>query len=193
MSDWVSVLVGAALVNNVALQQFLGLCPLLGGSRQLPAAHGLGMATTLVLTLGAGLTHLVQHYWLLPLKLEILQTLVFIVLIASLVQLLEALLRAYQPILHQKLGLYLPLITSNCAVLGVMLLNDHAGRDLAAALLYGLGAGLGFWLVLVILACQRQRLELADAPQAWRGAPLALVSAGLTALAFLGLAGLGGT
>lgn len=188
-----TVLISAALVNNVALQQFLGLCPLLGGSRQLPAAQGLGMATTLVLTLGAGLTYLTQHYLLLPLRLEILQTLVFIVLIASLVQLLEVLMRAYQPILHQKLGLYLPLITSNCAVLGVMLLNTHTPRDFPTALLYGLGAGLGFWLVLVILACQRQRLETADAPQAWRGAPLALISAGLTALAFLGLAGVGGT
>lgn len=190
MSEWGLVLVGAVLVNNVVLTKFLGLCPFFGTSRRLDTALGLALATAFVLTLASALSHLVFHGLLAPLGLDYLRSLAFILLVAALVQLSELLLAAYSPLLHRLLGLYLPLITSNCAVLGVMLLNHQAGHGLAASVLYGFGAAAGFGLVLIGFAALRDRLEDAPAPAAMRGAPLAFLTAGFMALAFTGFSGM---
>lgn len=184
------VLVGAVLVNNVVLTKFLGLCPFFGTSRRMDTALGLALATAFVLTLASALSYLVYHALLAPLGLPYLRSLAFILLVAGLVQLSELLLAAYSPLLHRVLGLYLPLITSNCAVLGVMLLNHQAGHDLAGSVLYGFGAALGFGLVLVGFAALRDRLEDAPVPTAMRGAPLAMLTAGFMALAFAGFTGM---
>lgn len=190
MGEFGLVLLGAALVNNVVLTKFLGLCPFFGTSRRFDTALGLALATCFVLTLASAVSYLVFHGLLAPLGLDFLRGLSFILLVAALVQFSELLLAAYSPLLHRLLGLYLPLITSNCAVLGVMLLNHQAGHGLAASVLYGFGAGVGFGLVLVGFAALRDRLEAAPAPLAMRGAPLAFLTAGFMALAFMGFSGM---
>ncbi|GIX33265.1 MAG: electron transport complex subunit A [Lysobacterales bacterium] len=190
MGEFGLVLVGAVLVNNVVLTKFLGLCPFFGTSRRFDTALGLALATAFVLTLASALSYAIFHALLVPLGLEYLRSLAFILLVAVLVQLSEFLLSAYSPLLHRLLGLYLPLITSNCAVLGVMLLNHQAGHGLAASILYGFGAAVGFGLVLIGFAALRDRLEAAPAPEAMRGAPLAFLTAGFMALAFSGFGGM---
>lgn len=187
--DLVLIIVSAALVNNFVLIQFLGLCPFLGVSGSTEGAVGMAMATAFVLTLSAVASHLLQTWVLTPLNLEYLSTVGFIVVIAALVQLTELLLRHSAPLLHRILGIYLPLITSNCAVLGVALLNLRKSHSLLESALYGFGAALGFGLVLVALAAARERLELADVPTSFRGAPIGLITAGLMALAFMGFTG----
>ncbi len=187
--DLVLIIVSAALVNNFVLIQFLGLCPFLGVSGSTEGAVGMAMATAFVLTLSAVASHLLQTWVLAPLNLEYLSTVGFIVVIAALVQLTELLLRHSAPLLHRILGIYLPLITSNCAVLGVALLNLRKSYSLLESALYGFGAALGFGLVLVALAAARERLELADVPSSFRGAPIGLITAGLMALAFMGFTG----
>ena len=191
MTDAFLILVGAVLVNNVVLAKFLGLCPFMGVSRQLDAAVGMALATGFVLTLAAGLSWALQRWLLEPLGIGDLRTPAFILVIAATVQLTELLLHRQSPRLYQVLGLYLPLITTNCAVLGVALLNVQATRTLLEAVLYGFGAAVGFGLVLVLFAELRERLESAPVPDAFRGAPIALVTAGLMALAFAGFAGMG--
>ena len=191
MTDAFLILVGAVLVNNVVLAKFLGLCPFMGVSRQLDAAVGMALATGFVLTLAAGLSWALQRWLLEPLGIGDLRTPAFILVIAATVQLTELLLHRQSPRLYQVLGLYLPLITTNCAVLGVALLNVQATRTLLEAVLYGFGAAVGFGLVLVLFAALRERLESAPVPDAFRGAPIALVTAGLMALAFAGFAGMG--
>lgn len=190
MSDLALLLFGAAFVNNFVLAKFLGLCPFMGVSGRLDAAWGMALATAFVLTLSAGLAWLLQALLLEPLQLQHLRTLGFILVIASVVQFTELLMRARAPLLYRVLGLYLPLITTNCAVLGVALLNVQAQRTLLEALLQGLGAALGFALVLLLFAAMRQRLALADVPASFRGSPIALITAGLMALAFMGFAGM---
>lgn len=181
---------GAALVNNFVLAKFLGLCPFMGVSKNLDTAYGMALATGFVLTLSSLLAWMVHHWLLLPLGLEHLRTLSFILVIASLVQFTEQLMRARSPLLYRTLGIFLPLITTNCAVLGVALLNVQAEHDLLHAIVSGLGAAAGFGLVLVLFAAMRERLEASPVPAALRGTPIALVSAGLMALAFMGFAGL---
>jgi electron transport complex protein RnfA len=173
------------------LTQFLGLCPFVGVSRRFEAAAGMALATLFVLTVASGLSFALWHWVLQPLGLEYLRTLAFILLIAGVVQFTELMVRATSPLLHQVLGLFLPLITTNCAVLGVALLNVQGQRGLLESLVYGAGAGAGFGLALLLFAALRERLEACDLPAAFRGAPIALVTAGLMALAFMGFAGLG--
>lgn len=191
ISDLALFLVGAVLVNNFVLVQFLGLCPFMGVSSKLESALGMAMATTFVLTLTSTCTHLVFRYVLAPLGLEYLQTISFILVIAAVVQFTEIVIRRISPPLYQALGVYLPLITTNCAVLGVALLTVQAGHGFVASLLQGFGSGAGFALVLAIFAGLRERLALADVPKAFEGAPIGFITAGVLALAFMGFAGLG--
>ena len=189
--DLFLIIVAAALVNNFVLVQFLGLCPFMGVSSSIESAMGMSLATAFVLTLAAISSYLLTSWVLAPLDLLYLSTVSFILVIAALVQLTELFMRRTAPLLHRVLGIYLPLITSNCAVLGVALLNLREHNSLVESALYGFGAALGFGLVLVALAAARERLELADVPESFRGAPIGLITAGLMALAFMGFLGLG--
>ncbi|GAB4179842.1 MAG: electron transport complex subunit RsxA [Wenzhouxiangellaceae bacterium] len=187
--DWLLILLSAALVNNFVLTQFLGLCPFLGVSGRLESATGMALATAFVLTLASIASHVLDRWVLQPLDLEYLRIVAFIVVIAALVQLTELVMRHSAPLLHRVLGLYLPLITSNCAVLGVALLNQREDHTLLESALFGFGAAAGFGGVLILLAAARSRLRYADVPHSFRGAPVALLTAGLMALAFMGFAG----
>jgi electron transport complex protein RnfA len=189
MSQLVLIIMSAALVNNFVLVQFLGLCPFVGTSNRIESALGIGLATGVVLTIASGLSYLIETWVLLPLGLEYLRLLAFILVIGAAVQLVEMLVRRTSPLLHRVLGLYIPLMASNCAVLGVALLNSRASRSLIVALCYGLGAALGFALVLVLLAGLRERIDRADVPLPLRGHAIALVTAGIMSLAFLGFTG----
>lgn len=190
MTDIFLILLGAAFVNNFVLVKFLGLCPVMGVSNRLDSAYGMAMATGFALTLSAALSWMVQHWLLAPLGLDYLRTLAFILVIAGVVQFVELAMARRQPRLYRVLGIYVPLIATNCAVLGVTLLNVQEKRTLFEAVLCGFGAALGFALVLVLFSAMRERLETADVPAAWRGMPIALVTAGLMSLAFMGFAGL---
>ena len=192
MSDLLLLAIGASLVNNFVLTQFLGLCPFVGVSRRFEAAAGMALATLFVLTLASGASYAAWHWILEPLGLGYLRTLVFILLIAAVVQATEMLVRATSPLLHELLGVFLPLITTNCAVLGVALLNLERQHGFIESLVYGAAAAAGFGLALLAFAGLRERLETADVPAAFRGTPLALVTAGLMALAFMGFSGLVG-
>jgi len=184
------IFVGALLVNNFVLAQFLGLCPFMGVTGQYRPAVAMGMATTFVLTLSAATAHVLYHQLLQPLGLEFLRIIVFIVVIASVVQLTERVLRNTSPLLHQILGIYLPLITTNCAVLGVALLAVGKDMSFSRTIVYSIGAAAGFSLVMALFAALRERLDHASTPAAFRGAPIALVTAGILSLAFMGFAGL---
>ncbi|HHW75886.1 MAG TPA: electron transport complex subunit RsxA [Xanthomonadaceae bacterium] len=190
MHEYLLILLGAALVNNVVLVRFLGLCPFMGVSSKIDSALGMGMATTFVLTLAVSASWLLEHYVLVPLGIEFLRILAFILVIAALVQFTEIFIRKASPSLYQVLGIYLPLITTNCAVFGMALLNVQQQRDFLSSLLYGVGSALGFTLVLALFAGLRERLALARVPAAFAGAPIAFIAAGLLALAFMGFAGL---
>ncbi len=190
MSDYVLLLVGTVLVNNFVLVKFLGLCPFMGVSRKLETATGMGLATTFVLTLSSVCSYLVNEYVLAPLGLEYLRTIAFILVIAAVVQFTEMVVHKTSPLLYQVLGIFLPLITTNCAVLGVALLNVQAEHGFLASAVYGLGAALGFSLVLALFAAMRERLAVADVPAPFKGASISLVTAGLMSLAFMGFAGL---
>ncbi len=187
--EFLLIIVSAALVNNFVLVKFLGLCPFLGVSSSVESAVGMSLATAFVLTLAAVASYMITRWVLEPLELMYLSTVSFIVVIAALVQLTELFMRRTAPVLHRVLGIYLPLITSNCAVLGVALLNVREQHSLVESALYGLGAALGFGLALVALAAARERIELADVPASFRGAPIGLITAGLMALAFMGFTG----
>jgi electron transport complex protein RnfA len=190
MDDIALLLVGAVFVNNFVLVKFLGLCPFMGVSRRLDAAYGMALATGFVLTLSSALAWVVQHWLLAPLGLDHLRTLGFILVIAAVVQFTEIVLNRQSPRLYRVLGIYLPLITTNCAVLGVTLLNVQGRHTLFESVVYGFGAAVGFGVVLVMFSTMRERLDAADVPAAWRGTPIALVTAGLMSLAFLGFAGM---
>jgi electron transport complex protein RnfA len=190
MTSYIFVVIGAVLVNNVVLVRILGLCPFMGVSKKLETAIGMGAATTFVLTVGAGTSYLIDHYLLQPFDLGYLRTLAFIVVIAAIVQLTELIIQKTSPLLHQVLGIYLPLITTNCAVLGVPLLNVGMKHDLLESLLFGFGSSLGFTLALVLFAGIRERLDGADVPIAFRGTAIAMITAGFMSLAFMGFAGL---
>ncbi|WP_018610434.1 electron transport complex subunit RsxA [Uliginosibacterium gangwonense] len=190
MAHYIFLLIGAVLVNNVVLVRILGLCPFLGVSKKLETALGMGAATTFVLTLGCGTSYIIDHYLLTPLDIGYLRTLAFIVVIAAIVQMTEMVLEKTMPVLHQVLGIYLPLITTNCAVLGVPLLSVAYKHDMAEALIFGFGCSVGFSLALVLFAGLRERIEGADTPVPFRGTPIALITAGIMSLAFMGFAGL---
>lgn len=190
MSELILIILGAALVNNFVLVQFLGLCPFMGVSRQLNGAVGMGVATTFVLTLASTLSFLIDHWLLQPFDIEFLRTISFILIIATVVQLTEIIVRKRSPLLQQMLGIYLPLITTNCAVLGMALLSSRRYDTLAQAVVYGLSAAAGFVFVLVVFASIRERLESADVPLSVKGAPIALITAGIMSMAFMGFAGL---
>ena len=189
MTELMLIILAAALVNNFVLIQFLGLCPFMGATRKVEGAVGMALATGLVLTTASGLSYIIDSLLLIPYDLEYLRLIAFILVIGASVQLTEQLVRKLSPILYRVLGLYIPLIASNCAVLGVALLNSSASRSLIAALFYGAGAALGFGLVLTLLAGMRERLEGADVPQPFKGHAIAFVTAGIMSLAFLGFSG----
>jgi len=190
MTSYLFILLGAVFVNNVVLVRILGLCPFLCVSKKLETALGMGAATTFVLTVGCGTSYIIDHWLLMPYGLEYLRTLSFIITIAAIVQLTELVIQKTSPVLHQVLGIYLPLITTNCAVLGIPLLNIALGYNFLESLLFGFGSSVGFSLVLIMFAGIRERLEGADIPVYFRGNPIALVTAGLMSLAFMGFAGL---
>ncbi len=190
MFDLILILVATVLVNNFVLVQFLGLCPFLGVSGQLDAAVGMTLATAFVLTLSSAISYLIEHYVLTPFDLQYLRTLSFILVIASMVQVTEILVRRVSPVLHESLGIYLPLITTNCAVLGVALLNANQSQSFLQSVFYGLGAAGGFGLALCLFAAQRDALNEREIPKPFRGAAIALVTAGIMSLAFMGFSGL---
>lgn len=189
LQSYLLILIGTVLVNNIVLIKILGLCPFMGVSKKLEASIAMGLATAFVLTVGSGTSYLISEY-LLGTDLFYLRTLSFIVVIAGVVQLTEMWMEKNSPVLYQVLGIYLPLITTNCAVLGVPLLNVQADHNLVESLLFGLGGAVGFSLVLIIFASIRERLEAADVPVVFRGSAIAFVTAGLMSLAFMGFAGL---
>ncbi len=188
--EYFLLLLGTVLVNNVVLVKFLGLCPFMGVSKQVDSAIGMGMATTFVLTLTSVLTWLLDALILQPLDLGFLRLLSFIVVIAAVVQFTEMVIKKVSPALYQVLGIFLPLITTNCAVLGVSLLNVQQEHNFIQSTLYGFGSAAGFSLVLVIFAGLRERMSIAQVPVAFAGLPIAFVVAGLLSLAFMGFAGL---
>jgi electron transport complex protein RnfA len=189
MSELLLIVLGAALVNNFVLVQFLGVCPFVGGSQRVEGAIGLGLATGLVLTITAGATQLVERYVLQPYELEYLRLFAFLIATGAVIGLTELAIRRFSPLLQRVLGLYVPLVATNCAVLGLALINATASRSFVAALFYGAGAALGFALALVLFAGLRERLVYADVPVAFRGASIAFVTAGILALAFMAFSG----
>ncbi|HIG64411.1 MAG: electron transport complex subunit RsxA [Gammaproteobacteria bacterium] len=190
MKHYLLLLTSTILVNNFVLVRFLGLCPFLGVSRQLKSAIGMGLATTFVLTLAAVSSYLLYQYLLVPLDLTYLRTISFIVVIAVVVQLTEIIIHKLSPVLHRLLGLYLPLITTNCAVLGVALLNMQEAHGFIESIVFGIGTALGFTLVLVLFAALRERIDVADVPVPFQGASIGLITAGLMSMAFMGFIGL---
>jgi electron transport complex protein RnfA len=192
MSEYLIILIGAVFVNNIVLVKILGLCPFMGVSKKLEAAIGMGAATAFVLTLASGASYLIYHFLLVPFELTYLSTLSFIVVIAGIVQFTEMYIKKASPVLYQVLGIYLPLITTNCAVLGVPLLiaQNELQYTLLKALWFGFGSALGFTLVMVLFAGIRERLDGADVPGIFKGSAIAMVTAGLMSLAFMGFSGL---
>jgi electron transport complex protein RnfA len=190
MTDVVVILVGTVLVNNFVLVRFLGLCPFMGVSKNIEAAAGMSLATTFVLTLSSATAYLLHEYLLVPFELQYLRTIGFILVIAASVQFTELMVRRMSPLLDQVLGIYIPLIATNCAVLGVALLNVQESNSFVQSVFYGFGAAIGFALVLVIFAALRERLEAADVPPAFRGTAIALMTAGIMSLAFMGFSGM---
>jgi len=190
MTSYLFILLGAVLVNNVVFVRILGLCPFMGVSKKLETAIGMGAATTFVLTLACGTSYVIDSWLLIPNDLTYLRTLSFIVTIAAIVQLTELVIQKTSPVLHQVLGIYLPLITTNCAVLGIPLLNIGLRHNMVESMLFGFGSAIGFTLALVLFAGIRERLEGADVPVFFRGTAIAMITAGIMSLAFMGFAGL---
>ncbi|MBH0073420.1 electron transport complex subunit RsxA [Pseudoalteromonas sp. NZS127] len=190
MTEYVLLLIGTVLVNNFVLVQFLGLCPFMGVSSKLDTAIGMSLATTFVLTLASVTSYLVNQYILIPLDIIYLRTMSFILVIAVVVQFTEMVVRKTSPTLYRLLGIFLPLITTNCAVLGVALLNIKEDHSFLQSAVYGFGAAVGFSLVLVLFAALRERLAAADVPTPFKGASIALITAGLMSMAFMGFTGL---
>ncbi len=190
MTEFLLLLISTVLVNNFVLVNFLGLCPFMGVSGKLETAIGMSLATTFVLTLASLCSYLVDHYLLVPLDLLYLRTLSFILVIAVVVQFTEMVVHKTSPTLYRLLGIFLPLITTNCAVLGVALLNVNARHNFINSVVYGFGAAVGFSLVLILFAAMRERLAAADVPVPFKGAAIAMITAGLMSLAFMGFTGL---
>jgi Na+-translocating ferredoxin:NAD+ oxidoreductase subunit A len=187
---YIMILLGAVLVNNIVLVKILGLCPFMGVSKKLEASIGMAAATAFVLTIGSLTSWAITHFWLEPNHLEYLRTLSFIVVIAGVVQFTEMYMEKFAPPLYQMLGIFLPLITTNCAVLGIPLLNAQSSQGPMESLLFGFGGAVGFSLVLILFASMRERMEAADVPVPFRGSAIAMITAALMSLAFMGFAGL---
>ena len=190
MLTYLSIIITAIFVNNIVFAQFLGICPFIGVSKKLDSATGMGMAVAFVMALSTLATWLLQHYVLVPLGLGYLQTIVFILVIAILVQMLEIMLKKIAPALYAALGVFLPLITTNCAVLGVAIIVAQKDMPLLQSVVYAVATAAGFSLALVIMAGIRQQLEITDVPRPMRGVPIALITAGLLAMAFMGFSGI---
>ena len=190
MKELLLIAIGSALVNNVVLSQFLGLCPFLGVSKKIETAGGMGVAVIFVITIASAVTNLIYTFILVPTGLEYLDTIVFILVIAALVQFVELVLKKSMPALYEALGVYLPLITTNCAVLGVALTNVQNGYGFAASVVNGIGISVGFTIAIVILAGIGERNEHNNIPESFKGMPITLVTAGLMAIAFFGFSGI---
>ena len=190
LSSILAISLGAILTNNFIFSQFLGCCPFLGCSSKVDTATGMGLAVVFVMGLASAICWVIDTYILIPLGLAFLETLAFILVIASLVQFVEMFLKKSVPSLYSALGIYLPLITTNCAVLGVVLLNVQNGYDFLGSVIYGITGGLGFMLAIVLFASVRERIQFSDYPDCFEGFPICLVSAGLVALAFMGFSGM---
>lgn len=190
MLTYISIIITAIFINNIVFSQFLGICPFLGVSKKTSSALGMGAAVTFVITLATVVCWLLQYFILNPLGIEFLQTIVFILVIAFLVQMLELIMKKVTPALYQALGVFLPLITTNCAVLGVAILVIQKQFNLMESLTYGISTSIGFTLALWIFAGIREQLALQNAPKAMRGIPLALICAGILAMAFMGFSGI---
>ena len=183
-----AIIVGAIFVNNVVLSQFLGICPFLGVSSKVDTSIGMGMAVTFVMALATLVTWCIQQYILVPFGIEYMQTITFILVIAALVQMVEIVLKKVSPALYQALGIFLPLITTNCAVLGIAIITVQKDFDLLTGVIYAISIALGFALAMILFAGIRERLEVEDTPNGMRGVPIALITAGLLAMAFMGFA-----
>jgi len=186
----ISIIIGAIFVNNFILTRFLGLCPFFGVSKKTKPALGMGLAVIFVMTLASVVTWTIYNFVLVPLNLQYLQIITFILVIATLVQFVELFLKKANPVLYKSLGIYLPLITTNCAVLGVALLNVQEGYSFIAALVFGISAGVGFLLALLLMSGIRERLEVSNVPKAFEGLPIAFIVAALMSLAFLAFSGM---
>jgi electron transport complex protein RnfA len=190
MVELLLILVSAIFVNNFVLARFLGICPFMGVSKKVETALGMGMAVTFVMTVATVVTWFIQYFVLIPFGIEYLQTIAFILVIASLVQLVEMVIQKASPVLYQSLGIFLPLITTNCAVLGLAVLNIQKGYGFLEGVIFAIGAAMGFTLALILFAGLRERIDLCPVPASFRGAAVAFVTAGLLSLAFMGFAGL---
>lgn len=190
MLAYISIIITAIFVNNIVFAQFLGICPFLGVSKKLTSAVGMGAAVTFVMLLATAVTWLLQEFVLVKFGLEFMQTIVFILVIAALVQMLEIILKKITPALYMALGVFLPLITTNCAVLGVAISVIQNGMNLGQSVVYAVSSALGFTLALIVFAGVREQLELADVPRPMSGTPIALIVAGLLAMAFMGFSGI---
>ena len=190
VTEYLSIAIGAILINNFIFSQFLGCCPFLGCSSKVETATGMGLAVVFVMGLASAICYVVNEFILVPLDLAFLQTLAFILVIAALVQFVEMFLKKAVPSLYSALGIYLPPITTNCAVLGVVLLNVQNSYDFLGSVIYGITGGLGFMLAIVLFASVRERIAFADYPECFDGFPICLISAGLVALAFMGFSGM---
>ncbi len=191
MLEYLAIIITAIFVNNIVFAQFLGICPFLGVSSRLTNATGMGIAVTVVMVISTLVTSLLQNYVLVPLQMEYMQTILFILVIAALVQMLEIIMKKVSPALYVALGVFLPLITTNCAVLGVAIMVTQKGMSLIQSVVYAFATAIGFLMALVIFAGIREQLELADVPRPMRGVPIALITAGILAMAFMGFAGIG--
>lgn len=190
MTEIVSLALSAILIENFIFSRFLGCCPFLGVSKKMDTALGMGLAVIFVMGIASAVTYVVNTLLLVPLELEYMQTVAYILIIAALVQFVEMFLQKMVPALYQALGIYLPLITTNCAVLGVALLNTQSGYNFLGSVVFGVSAGIGFTLAITLFASVRERLEFADYPKSFEGFPIALISASLLAMAFMGFQGL---
>lgn len=190
MSSYISIILGSIFINNYVLAQFLGICPTLGVSKKLDTSVGMGLAVTFVITLSSVITLLLNNYVLVPFGLEYLKTIAFILVIASLVQFVEMFLKKTSPSLYNALGVFLPLITTNCVVLGVAILNVDSGYNILQTVVNSISASIGFTIALVLLSAIREKYEVLDVPKSFRGVPIALISLGLMSIAFFGFKGL---
>jgi electron transport complex protein RnfA len=188
--EYILIIISAIFVNNIVLARFLGICPFLGVSKNISTASGMGGAVVFVMTIATIVTYLIHHYVLVPLQIEYLQTIIYILVIASLVQMVEIILKKVSPALYQALGVYLPLITTNCAILGVAILVIQNEYNLLQSVVFAIANAIGFTLALVIFSGIREQLDLVDIPEAMKGVPIALIVAGLLSLAFMGFAGI---
>lgn len=188
--EYFVIIISSIFVNNIVLSQFLGICPFLGVSNKVSTSLGMGAAVTFVLVIASIVAYLIQYYILVPLNITYMQTIVFILVIAALVQMVEIILKKVSPALYQALGIFLPLITTNCAVLGVAILLVQKEYNLGEAVVYAVSVAIGFTLALVLFAGLRERLELENVPKAMKGVPIALITAGILAMAFMGFSGL---